>query len=491
MKEILLVYPGRKAQDVNMPFPLLFLARALVDAGFNPQILDGHVSDTTSIDPAKYLFVGISAMTGRQVADGIRVANWVRSKSPHTTIVWGGPHATCLPDQTVRSPLVDIVVRGEGEKTIVELARAMESGADWRGITGITYLQEGRPVSTGSRDPLDVDTIGHLPYGLLDMGNYPNVVDKFEYLSSKGCPFDCGFCSNAANYQRTWRGKSPDVVLDELACIIDTFDPKRIGFIDANAFVKADRMGEICRGILERKWNARFYSMVRCDYASRYDDDYLALLKRAGFTEIAFGAESGSERVLEFINKKIKKEQVLDTVRKFARHGITPVISMIMGVPTETESELRETLDLYDTIMSIHPGAQVNGIFIFTPLPATRLERYIIDNNGYEPPQSLEAWGRWRWSSKSNISWVDKKTQRNYEAIYMIVRFMFVEKLMKGWSFAQKRVRHGSMAAVLASMLFNGVFSVPAHLRWKTRSFRLPLEWKVWKTVYSAFKGVD
>ena len=212
---------------------------------------------------------------------------------------------------------------------------------------------------------------------------------------------------------------------------------------------------------------------------------------QAGFKELAFGAESGSDRILQLINKGVKVQQTLDTVRTFKRFGLRPVISFMMGFPTETSEELNQTLDLYDKIMEIDTNAFVNGIFIFTPFPNAPLSDLVEKEYGYTPPQSLKEWGQWHWSNKSNIPWVDAKTSQQYEAMYAISRFFFIKKMISSWNLRQLKVRCGSCLMALAVILFNSGFFTFAWLRWKVRFFRYPWEWKLWFLFYSRFKGVE
>ncbi len=491
-KDVLLVFPGQLGvKDVNLPLSLLFIANPLIKNGFSVKVLDCRVENYKTINLKDYLYVGITTMSGRQVYEGLEVARFVRSKNPGQKIIWGGPHPTIIPNEVIQSGYADIVVRGEGEETLLALSRCLADQKDYRDINGLTFKAGEEIISTRDSSPVDLNKYGHLPYHLIDMNLYPNSVEKFDYISSKGCPHQCTFCSDAANYGRSWRMKSAETVLDELEYILKKFKPNRINIQDANFFVSKKRVERICQGILKRGWNTEIYSFIRADYVCKYKDDFLQLMFKSGFKEVAFGAESGSDRLLDFIKKRETREQILTTVRRLKENGIKPVISLMIGLPTETKEELNSTMSLYDSIMEIYSESMVNGIFIFTPFPGSNLADLVVKEYGYKFPASLEEWGKWKWSSPKNITWVEDEAREKYEAIYLIVRFLFVYKLLHNWSFQQLKARTGSPILAVLVLLFNNMFYPFARIRWQTRFFRFPIEWRLWYAAYGKFKGVD
>jgi radical SAM superfamily enzyme YgiQ (UPF0313 family) len=491
-EDILLVFPGQfGVKDVNLPLSLLYVAHPLVNAGYSVRILDCRVENYKNFTWKDFLFVGITTMSGRQVYEGLEVAKFIKGRNPRQKIIWGGPHPTIIPNEVIQSSYSDIVVRGEGEETLLALAGRLASGKTYEDINGLTFMEDEKIVSTKDTTPVDLNKYKHLPYFLLDIKSYPNNVEKFDYISSKGCPHQCTFCSDAANYGRSWRMKSAETVLEEFEYIINTFRPNRINIQDANFFVSKKRVERICEGILQRGWKIELYSFIRADYVSTYKDDFLELIRSAGFKEVAFGAESGSDRLLDFIKKRETGEQILGAVRKLKKHGIKPVISLMIGLPTETKKELESTLDLYDKIMDIYPEAMVNGLFIFTPFPGSSLAEFVVKEYGYKFPATLEDWGKWKWSSPGNITWVEKEARERYEAIYLLVRFLFVYKLLGNWTFKQLKARCGSYILASLVFLFNNFFYPFAKIRWENRIFKHPFEWRLWYLAYGRFKGVD
>ncbi len=492
MKKIILVFPGQyNISDVNIPLSLLYISKPLLEHGYDVQVVDSRIEDYKKVDYQNVLYAGISTMSGMQIYHGLEVAKFIRKQNPETKLIWGGPHPTTIPDDVINSFYADIVVRGEGEETLLKLTKRLGKDEPFNDISGLTFKKEGNVFSTPDSKPIDLNGVGNLPYHLLKMDRYPNIIDKFEYISSKGCPHPCTFCSDAANYGRAWRAKSAETVISELEYIINTFQTNRITIQDANFFVSRKRVEEICKAIIDKGWKIDIYAFVRSDYIPRYSGEMMVLIRKAGFKEIAFGAESGSNRLLEFIKKQQKTDKIIKTVETFKKFDIKPVISLMIGLPTETNKELNQTLDLYDQIMRIHPGSMVNGIFIFTPFPGSELARILTDEYNYRFPRTLEEWGQWKWSSPKNITWVEKEARKRYEAIYLIVRFLFVYKLLRNWSFWQLKARCGSSAIALMVLLFNNFFYPFAKIRWVNRFFKYPFEMRLWYLVYGKFKGVD
>ena len=359
-------------------------------------------------------------------------------------------------------------MKGSGVSSTRRMARSSEPNRDRRSTSTL------KPTS---------------PYELVDFGLYPNWVDKFEYHSSKGCPFRCTFCCSVANAGRSWRGKGPEVVMAELDHIMERFSPRRIGFMDPMFFLDKSRVKRIAEEIVLRKWNVEIYSFCRADVFSKFDDDFLKLIGSAGFREIAFGFESGSQRVLDHIRKGTTLEQQIATVEKCRQADIVPIISFIIGVPTETAAELEETLDHCDRIKTMHPGAMVNGLFIFVPFPGAPLSDYIAEHHGYRPPSTLEGWQSWRWSDKKILKWLDARQVERLQGISILSRYLFTMDLLRSWDLEQKLIRHGSYPLLVLSLLFNYAFWIPARVRWRYRWFRYAFEMRIWEQALERFKG--
>jgi anaerobic magnesium-protoporphyrin IX monomethyl ester cyclase len=161
------------------------------------------------------VFVGISRMSGLQIKYALEFARYVRMQNPSCPLVWGGVHPTLLPEQTTKNDFVDIVVRGEGELIIKDLANALTLNRPIENVAGITYETNGVIKSNSDGKIIDLDAIPiTLPYELLQMDRYPSFKSgRFHIQTSRGCPHRCGFCYNSIFNKNRWRGKSAKRVL--------------------------------------------------------------------------------------------------------------------------------------------------------------------------------------------------------------------------------------------------------------------------------------
>jgi len=474
----LLVFPGKyRAPDPQIPLSLLHIASSLELAGYKVRILDMRLENYRSFELGKPLFVGISSMSGQQIRYGLEFAKKVRTEAPSCPIVWGGVHPTLLPVQTVESAYVDVVVRGEGELSIVELANKLNAGLPLDEVKGITYKSEGKVKSNPNGPLIDLDSIPiELPFNLLLMDKYPALkAGRFHIQTSRGCPNRCGFCYNTIFNQRKWRGKSASRVLDEIEYVLKTFpNIKIIDPIDDNFFVDKKRVEDICNGLLNRRIKVNWRANCRFDYLAAYSKDFLSLLERAGCVELDFGGESGSNRLQETINKDVTREQImagLENLRNWAP-SIEPYVSWLSGLPTETEEDLNETFDLMDKMCLINHKTQHYGIFVYTPFPSPLME---LLGNEFAPPKSLEDWGKIE-VFHFMPPWHSKEYDEKLHTISAVTRYMF---------YPNARIRVRGPSFTLGYYLLNRA----AKFRWKHRYFGFPVELKAANAVARSLRG--
>jgi anaerobic magnesium-protoporphyrin IX monomethyl ester cyclase len=463
--DILLVFPGKyRAPNPQVPLALIYIASSLQFEGYKVRILDMRLEDFKTIAIGTPLFVGITCMSGQQIHYGLEFARRVRSENPSCPIVWGGVHPTLLPEQTVASKFVDIVVRGEGELVVPKLANKLATGETFSDVKGLTFKSEGTIKNTGEADLIDLDDIPvELPYDLLKLEKYTTLqTGRFHIQTSRGCPHRCGFCYNSDFNKRKWRGKSARRVLEEIEYVLHKFPyVKIIDPIDDNFFVDEQRVKDICNGIISRNIKIKWRANCRFDYLSTYDRNFVSLLEKAGCIELDFGGESGSEQLQESVCKDVTTEQMLQAVgnlRKWAP-SIEPYVSWLSGLPNETYNDILKTFDLMDKMKEINPQTQCYNIFLYTPFPSPMLESL---GNEFHPPRSLEDWGNIEvfhfqppWHSKAYV----KKLQ----AISAVTRYAFYPK--------SRIDEHG-----LGFKLGYGVMNRIARYRWRHRYFGFPVE---------------
>jgi len=236
--------------------------------------------------------------------------------------------------------------------------------------------------------------------------------------TSRGCPFSCTFCSSAALRSRRWRAMSVEKSLDLITENVRRFHLNGIWLRDDEFYIDRRRATAICEGIIERKLNISFYtSGTRVDVFMKASDHDIDVLKRAGAYTLKFGAESGSQKILDLMNKGITTEQTLAVNQRCKEHGIIPCFGLMIGYPTETFEDIHQTIDLAFRLKKENKDAQLETIAIFTPLPGTSSFDLAV-KHGLKYPESLEGWAEWIFDDYDmegkKLPWFNKK-----ERIYL------------------------------------------------------------------------
>lgn len=467
-EEVLLVYPGKyRATEPQIPLPLLYIASMLVNEGYNVRIFDMRVENVDHLKIGEPLFVGISSMSGPQIRFGLDFAKKVKQDNPEIPIVWGGVHPTLLPEQTARSGYVDIVVRGEGELTSLQLTQHISSEKSLEKVKGITYEKQGKIKTNPPAEPVDLDSLPiDLPYDLLKLEEYPTLkAGRLHIQTSRGCPGRCGFCYNTIFNQQKWRGKSPNRVLEEIEFLLEKFpNVNVIDPVDDNFFVDKKRVEDICKGLLERKIHVKWRANCRFDYLANYDKEFISLLERSGCVELDFGGESGSKRLQSLVTKDVTYEQMFKALKNLRTHApnIEPFISWLSGLPSETSQDVNETLNLMDKLVQINPKTQHYGIFVYTPFPSTLLQSLPPE---FEPPQTLADWGDIE-VFHFNPPWHSKQYVKRLNSISAVARYAF---------YPEKRINEREPYFKMLYQIINKM----ARIRWKHRYFTFPIEQKI------------
>lgn len=489
-KSVTLVTCGGKGGYLHIPLNILYLAEALIHHGYNARLVDLRVRDLQSSDLEGALFLGVSHMTGSmQIPVALKCA--AMAKSMGIPVVFGGTHPSILPEQTAAHPLVDIVVKGDGEDVIIEIAEYYRGVREISSIKSIAYRNKTEEiVFTGDREQPAFNRVTHLPYHLLPMEKYAATHADFDYQTSRGCPHRCAFCAEVSLFHHRWRAKPVDVMIEEIEGIIHTYNPKRIYFVDSNFFCNRKRVEKFCTEIIARNIKTNFFAECRFDYFVRYDQVFIDLLRRAGFNEIEFGGESGSDKTLRYIKKDITRENILHSIEKCRKSEIRSFTSFMIGFPGETDHDRAETLDVYDKIRAIDSnGARINGMFVFSPFPGTELFRHVVNDWGFKEPTDLEAWAKFELYDSANITWIEEKKKRQLQTISTIVRFFFVYQTLMAWNWPERVKRHGGLFKAIGSTIFNNLIYPIALLRWKKRYFKFGFDVLLWQTIFYRFMG--
>jgi len=308
--------------------------------------------------------IGITSVTMNFPA-AVRILQTCKTLMPEATAVIGGPHATFMAEETLRSyPEVDIVVRGEGEETIREVARALDRREGLEEVMGLTFRCNGTVVRTEDRPFIeDIDRLPLPDRTLFPISRYLAMRVPASVLTSRGCPTGCSFCVGYRMTGRKGRFRNPLRVVDEIEAA------RCLGFeevcIDDDLFTRNRRhVTAICDEILNRGLKVKLYIFARVDTV---DEPLLRKLKEAGCAMICFGLESGNQKILDLANKHATVERARRAVELSKAAGIAPFGSFILGLPGETRETMEETVSFAQSLGIPH------GFHLLSPFPGTRV----------------------------------------------------------------------------------------------------------------------
>lgn len=316
-------------------------------------------------DSGGRLIVGISCMTATY-SRAIKIAEKIKSKTPDALIIFGGVHVTAFPEEALGTGFVDLVVRQEGEITMSEIYGSLVEGKDIYAIRGISYIRNGKIYHNPNRELADLSILPAFPFDLFE--DKIDCYSDFGFvLTSRGCPFDCIFCSNRLITGRAYRVFDIGYVIDQIRLLARKYGQKSILFGDDNLVADKKRFFKLINALIEERLHkvVSFNTQIR---AEDMTEDVLDLLKKANFRMIACGIETASERLLSFIHKKQTVEQVKRGVKLANAKGLLTGATFIFGFPGETDSDRKKTFQLSRELPL--SSARFN---IATPYPGTKL----------------------------------------------------------------------------------------------------------------------
>lgn len=433
--QVLLIYP-RTGLDIaaalSPPHGILAVAAPAAHAGYRVTVLDQRVESVTEerlrdlVSP-DLICVGFSTMSGNQIRYALNIAKMIRRiTNGKVPFVWGGAHPSVIPEQTLENENVDLVVIGEGDETFLEVVKTVESGGDFAAVPGLAYRNGSKTVITPPRPLIDVNTLLPTPWELIDVEQYVHKNNDM-YLTecsrvldlgqtSRGCPFSCGFCSSASIRGRKWRPLSAERSLEMISEGVRRFKLDGFWLRDDEFYIDRSRAHRICEGIISGKLGTKFYTAgTRVDVFLKSTHEELLALKNAGALYLKFGAESGSQRILDMMNKGITVEDTLEANRRCMEYGFLPSYTLLIGYPTETFEEIDMTIDLGYRLMAENPAAHLETITTFTAFPGTP-DYGLALSHGLAPPRSFEGWADWTLddydTDGAKLPWLDSRERQ-------------------------------------------------------------------------------
>jgi radical SAM superfamily enzyme YgiQ (UPF0313 family) len=358
---------------------------------------------------------GISLLTGPMIRDAIEVGRMVKRARPDLPVVLGGWHPSLATTQTLREEFVDIVVRHQGELTLTEILRRLESQQNLDLVAGCWFKRAGRIVQNPDRPATSISTLPQPAYDLADFDAYQRAGGerKLPYATSIGCPYACNYCTDMVFYNRRFNALDADRVVSELSDLVPRYRIEEVSLLDSNFLVDIGRAAAIARGILDCGVRFRWTFQASTDFVCRMSDDQMWLMAASGLRHIGFGTESASPEVLRWMEKRHQKvEDMYRAAEKCARAGIRVTFNLIFGYPGEEEHHRKETLRVISELAQRFDNASFSPN-LFTPYPGIPIWQELLDR-GMVEPQSLAEWAKIDLGA-NNLPWLRGKSFRKLD----------------------------------------------------------------------------
>ncbi len=384
---------------------IAYLAAVSERRGDEVRVFDMDVEDVKLADFVREYqpdIVGITSNTP-QVKQGWYAAREIKSVRD-VVIVQGGPHVSALPEEAASRPEIDVVARGEGEETWLNLCEVVEQAKKNNpgfksvdlldpanklldGVLGITYqTTDGKIRHTPERPAIaNLDALPFPAYHYFKMERYTSLqpaidaIEKgksFSIMTSRGCPYRCTFCSQSVMAEK-WRARSPENVVKEWAHLVHDLGAQEIGILDDSANINRKRLHELSDLLIKEKLNHVPWILINGIRANLADEDLLRHMKEAGLKRLAFGVETGDEDILESIDKRVTHDQIRQAFKNAKKVGLETVGFFIIGLPGDTEETMEKTIRLACELDPL-----VANFSMMTPYPGTKVWEQVHRNGG-------------------------------------------------------------------------------------------------------------
>jgi len=335
---------------------LAYICAILEKSGYSPTVIDNFVHNISNkeillkISKLKPAVIGISALTP-SFSNIKQLLKEIRNQFPEIVLILGNIHAEYCAKEILSEKTADIIVNGEGEYTFKDIIATIEKEEDLSKIPGISILKDGNFHKTPNRPPItDLDKLPlpswHLfpykKYGFFMGLGKPADKPILSILASRGCPYRCDFCSTVYSTWKHYRKRDPRKVVEEILFLIDRYKVKMLGFMDSEFPMDKDHAHKVLDLMIEANMGEKitWLTETRVDCV---DQVILNKMKKAGCTKILYGFESGNQKFLDLVNKKITIDQSYRAVKMTKNAGILPVGLFMIGFPGETKKDIIKT----------------------------------------------------------------------------------------------------------------------------------------------------
>ena len=374
-------YPvGSHLHPPFIPLGLGYMAAVLEKNNYQVDVIDcqalklPYEEVKSEIENRQPTIVGITSTT-LTYKSALKIVGMAKEVCPECLTIMGGSHVTFWDEKALQEcPELDIVVRREGENTLLEIVRKIEAGKSFDDTTGITFRKNSQIIRNPDRPY--IENLDELPFPAIHLWPIESLRKYWEIMfpimSSRGCVYDCKYCSAVRMHGRKYRMRSPKNVVDEIEYYSKEFGAKRFTFADDAFTINQSRAKEICEQIKSRKLKIRWDCETRVDSVTK---ELLLKMKEAGCTDVWFGVESGSQLVIDAMDKGFKIEQTIKAFEWAKEVGLMTISDTLLGFPGESRETAWETIKFVE---KLEPDDV--AYYIATPYPGTPLYDEVKDN---------------------------------------------------------------------------------------------------------------
>ena len=418
---------------MHMPFALLglgYLAAVLEKNNYKVDVIDCQVLKfspeefRTEISKRQPDIVGVTSST-LTYQSGRKLIKIAKQVCPNCITIAGGSHVTFWDDNALQEcPELDIVVRREGENTMLELVQRIEAEKNYDDVLGTTCRKDGEIIRNPDRPYIeDLDSLPFPARHLWPMEKFRELEEVLYLATSRGCVYWCEFCTTVRMHGRKYRMRSAKNVVDELEFLNKTYGISKFTFCDDAFTVDQPRTEELCREILNRGLKIQWNCGTRVDMITK---ELLAKMKEAGCITVWFGVESGTQQVLDAMKKGISPELTIKVLGWVRELGLKPVPNVILGFPGETKKSAWKTIKFVETIAP----DEVGFYNVATPFPGTPMYD-IVKEKGWLRVTDFDMYDTTHpifetpWLSMKDLG---KLRERAFHHYYLRTAFLFDKK---------------------------------------------------------------
>lgn len=379
-------------------------------------------------DPVRLL--AISTMPGPQLAAAVPLTKTLKSRFPKIPIVWGGYFPSLYPKPVGHAAFVDYFVRGQGERSLVELLEVLDGRRDASTVAGLGYRENGFLRLNAEAPWTSPNDLPSPPYDAIEVPDYLESTFLGRrtgvYQASIGCPYACNFCGVISVWGSRQKQEEPARTAANLELLVKKHGMDGLHFYDNNFFLGEAHAKEIVERITPLSLN--WWCEARIDILLGYGDATWASIRRSGLKMVFFGAESGSDEALKKMSKNLTTRETLEMARRIREWGIVPEFSFVLGGPDDPAEEIDTTLSFIRKLKVLNPSSEII-LYYYTPIPQRRGTYGGVDAlEG--TPEALEDWTHpewigWMTHESVDTPWMRQELKARVEDFELVLKSRF------------------------------------------------------------------